>query len=166
MGKPAATLGSYHVCPATTSKKDHVGGVFFKGSGNVMIGGQPAARVGDKLVCRGPADTAVQGSSSVSFNGQSAVRVSDKTAHGGTVTVGNPTVNVGDAGVSVTPDGGVGGVARLDMGKGSGAGSSGRSSAGPGGSPAPYAPLVDLNAQRAAILKGEATCPVCEAAPA
>ena len=65
MGKPASTLGCYHTCPDKTGKKDHIGGNMVTASSNVFIGGMPAAREGDKLVCRGPADTMVQSSSSV-----------------------------------------------------------------------------------------------------
>ncbi|WP_189572803.1 PAAR domain-containing protein [Marinobacter zhanjiangensis] len=95
MGKPAATLSCYHTCPDKTGKKDHVGGPVIAGSSNVMVGALPAARVGDKLACRGPADTIARGSSSVSINGQAAARVGDKTAHGGTIVVGNPMVIIG-----------------------------------------------------------------------
>ena len=97
MGKPAATLTSYHACPDKTGKKKHVGGPVVTSSSNVFIGGQPAARVGDKLICRGPADTIAQGSSSVFINGKPAVRVGDTTAHGGVILEGNPTVIIGDA---------------------------------------------------------------------
>ncbi|MFW5825616.1 MAG: PAAR domain-containing protein [Marinobacter sp.] len=95
MGKPAATLGCYHTCPDKTGKTDHVGGPIVAGSGDVMIGAQPAARVGDKLVCRGPSDTIAKGSSSVFINGKAAARVGDRTVHGGTIVVGNPMVVVG-----------------------------------------------------------------------
>ena len=83
MGKPAATLGCYHTCPDKTGKKRHVGGPIIAGSGNVMVGAQPAARVGDKLVCRGPNDTIAKGSGSVFINGKPAARVGDRTAQEG-----------------------------------------------------------------------------------
>lgn len=166
MGKPAATLNCYHTCPDKTGKTDHVGGPVIAGSPNVMIGALPAARVGDTLACRGPTDTIAKGSSSVSANGKAVARVSDMTVHGGQIVVGNPTVIVGDAAVSVASSSGGGGIAKLDFGKGSGAAASGRSSAGQGGSPKPYSPMVNLDSQRAAILKGTASCPVCEAAKA
>ncbi len=105
MGKPAATLGCYHTCPDKTGKKKHIGGVTATGSEDVAIGGLPAARVGDKLVCRGPADTIVQGSSSVFINGKPAARVTDMTDHGGTLVEGNPTVTIGDAGYVATAGG-------------------------------------------------------------
>lgn len=164
MGKPAATLTCYHTCPDKTGKKKHVGGPIVAGSPDVMIGAQPAARVGDKVVCRGPADAIAKGSVSVFINGKPAARVSDKTVHGGTIVVGNPTVIIGDAGATSTPSSGGGGLIRLDMGKGSGAGASGRSSAGSSDGPKPYSPVINADSQRAAILKGTASCPVCEVA--
>ncbi len=164
MGKPAATLTSYHVCPDKTGKKKHVGGPVATSSSNVFVGGLPVARIGDSLVCRGPSDTIAEGSASVSANGKAVARTSDGTAHGGKIVEGNPTVLIGDAGPSSVADSGSGGVATLVFGKGGGAAASSRSSAGQGGNPAPYAPRVDLGAQRAAILKGMASCPVCEAA--
>ncbi len=53
MGKPAAVLGSHHVCPKKTNKVSHVGGPVVVGSPNVKISGIPAARQGDKLSCVG-----------------------------------------------------------------------------------------------------------------
>ena len=41
MGKPAATISSYHMCPNKTAKKPHVGGPIVAGSANVLIGGLP-----------------------------------------------------------------------------------------------------------------------------
>lgn len=61
MGKPAAVIGSMHVCPKVTTKVPHVGGPVVGGSPNVKIGGLPAARKGDKLVCVGPPDTVSEG---------------------------------------------------------------------------------------------------------
>lgn len=95
MGKPAATLSCFHVCPKVTSKVPHVGGPVAGGSGNVTIGGLPAATKGDKLICIGPPDTISSGSSSVKINGKPAARLGDSTAHGGKIVVGNPTVKIG-----------------------------------------------------------------------
>ncbi|CCN71521.1 putative PAAR repeat-containing protein (modular protein) [Vibrio nigripulchritudo SFn118] len=96
MGKPAATVTSAHVCPKVTGKIPHVGGPVVSGSGNVLIGGLPAARKGDTLVCIGPPDTVKQGSGSVFINGKPAARMGDGTDHGGKIVVGNPTVLIGD----------------------------------------------------------------------
>ncbi|MCC5853847.1 MAG: PAAR domain-containing protein [Alkalimonas sp.] len=95
MSKPAAVIGSMHLCPKVTSKVPHVGGPVVQGSPNVFFGNIPAARVGDKLVCVGPPDTISQGSSSVLINGKPAARLGDSTQHGGKIIVGNPTVLIG-----------------------------------------------------------------------
>lgn len=50
-GKPAWRAGSdTHVCPLADGPKPHVGGVVAMGSTSVMIGGLPAARMGDQVV--------------------------------------------------------------------------------------------------------------------
>lgn len=50
-GKPAWRAGSdTHVCPLSDGPKPHVGGVVAMGSTSVMIGGLPAARMGDQVV--------------------------------------------------------------------------------------------------------------------
>jgi uncharacterized Zn-binding protein involved in type VI secretion len=64
----------------------------------VMIGFMPAARVGDIAVCVGPPDTIAKGSLSVMIGGQPAARMGDLTAHGGVISVGCPTVIIGDMG--------------------------------------------------------------------
>jgi uncharacterized Zn-binding protein involved in type VI secretion len=62
----------------------------------VLIGGLPAARVGDRALCVAPLpDTVVKGSSSVLVMGLPAARMGDKTAHGGTILVGDFTVIIG-----------------------------------------------------------------------
>ena len=43
MGKPAATISNFHVCPKTTGTVPHVGGPIVGGAGSVTIGGLPAA---------------------------------------------------------------------------------------------------------------------------
>ncbi|HCG8169925.1 PAAR domain-containing protein [Vibrio parahaemolyticus] len=96
MGKPAATLTSMHVCPKVTAKVPHVGGPVVAGSPNVKIGGLPAARKGDRLICVGPPDSISQGSGSVFINGKPAARMGDSTSHGGKIVIGNPTVLIGD----------------------------------------------------------------------
>ncbi|HCE3741267.1 hypothetical protein HJ137_19420 [Vibrio parahaemolyticus] len=101
MGKPAAVIGSMYVCPKVTAKVPHVGGPVVVGSPNVKIGGLPAARKGDKLVCVGPPDTVSEGSSSVFINGKPAARMGDGTAHGGKIVIGNPTVLIGDSGATI-----------------------------------------------------------------
>lgn len=95
MAKPAAVIGSMHVCPKVTAKVPHVGGPVLQGSPNVAICGIPAARKGDKLVCIGPPDTISGGSATVFINGKNAARLGDDTEHGGKIVVGMPTVLIG-----------------------------------------------------------------------
>ena len=103
MGKPAARLNDNHSCPAYSGKTPHVGGPIAAGSPNVFIGGMPAARAGDMLICNGPPDTISAGSASVFINGKPAARLGDSTAHGGVVVGGCGNVTIGDAGISVPP---------------------------------------------------------------
>lgn len=96
---PAARLTDMHTCPMVTPGVPpipHVGGpVTGPGAPTVLIGGLPAARVGDMLVCVGPPDTIIKGSSSVMIAGMPAARMGDSTAHGGSIVLGNPTVLIG-----------------------------------------------------------------------
>jgi uncharacterized Zn-binding protein involved in type VI secretion len=55
----------------------------------------PAARVTDMCVCVGPPDVIVLGSMSVLIGGMPAARIGDMTAHGGSIVVGCPTVLIG-----------------------------------------------------------------------
>ena len=43
-------LGDTHTCPLVDGVKPHVGGVVTLGSTTVLIGGLPAARMGDEIV--------------------------------------------------------------------------------------------------------------------
>lgn len=95
MSKPIAFLGAFHTCPATTGPVPHVGGPTLAASPNVFVGGLPAARLSDKLVCVGPPDVIAAGSSSVFANGLPVARLGDATGHGGKIVVGNPTVLAG-----------------------------------------------------------------------
>ena len=93
----AARTTDMHVCPMTTGTVPHVGGPILPGSNStVLIGGLPAAILGDSCVCTGPPDSLIKGSNSVLIAGKPAVRVGDSTAHGGSVVVGCPTVLIGD----------------------------------------------------------------------
>jgi uncharacterized Zn-binding protein involved in type VI secretion len=85
-----------HVCPMVTVLVPHVGGpILPPGEPTVLIGGLPAARVGDMATCVGPPDTIVMGSTTVLIGGMPAARLSDTTAHGGTIVGGCPTVLIG-----------------------------------------------------------------------
>jgi uncharacterized Zn-binding protein involved in type VI secretion len=61
----------------------------------VLIGGLPAAVLGDSCVCVGPPDSIIKGSATVLIGGKPAARMGDSTAHGGTIVVGCPTVMIG-----------------------------------------------------------------------
>ena len=90
---PAARVSDMHTCPLSDGPKPHVGGpILPPGAPTVMIGGLPAARVGDMATCVGPPDTIVMGSSKVMIGGMPAARMGDQTAHGGVITLGCPTV--------------------------------------------------------------------------
>jgi uncharacterized Zn-binding protein involved in type VI secretion len=95
MGQPAARLTDMHVCPMITVLVPHVGGPIMLGAPTVLIGGLPAARVGDMAVCVGPPDVIALGSFTVLICGQPAARMGDITAHGGAIVLGLPTVLVG-----------------------------------------------------------------------
>jgi uncharacterized Zn-binding protein involved in type VI secretion len=82
--------------PAFPSPIPHVGGpILPPGCPTVLIGGLPAARVGDQAVCTGPPDAIAKGSASVLIGGNPAARMGDSTTHGGTIAAGCPTVLIG-----------------------------------------------------------------------
>ncbi len=96
---PAARITDMHACPMVTPGLPpipHVGGPI---SGpcvpNVLIGGLPAAVLGDMAVCVGPPDTIVKGSATVLISGRPAARMGDNCAHGGSIVLGLPTVMIG-----------------------------------------------------------------------
>ena len=94
--KPASRITDMHTCPMVTGTTPHVGGpIIPAGEPTVLIGGKPAARVGDKAVCTGPPDTIASGSSSVMIGGKPAARMGDSTAHGGVISAGEATVLIG-----------------------------------------------------------------------
>ncbi len=96
---PAARLTDMHTCPMATPGVPpipHVGGPILPPCcPTVLIGGMPAARVGDMCLCVGPPDVIALGSFTVLIGGMPAARLGDLTAHGGTITVGCPTVIIG-----------------------------------------------------------------------
>lgn len=93
---PAARITDMHTCPMVTGTVPHVGGpVLPQGEPTVLIGGMPAARVGDMAVCTGPPDSIAMGSATVFIGGMPAARMGDVTAHGGTIVAGCPTVLIG-----------------------------------------------------------------------
>jgi uncharacterized Zn-binding protein involved in type VI secretion len=93
---PAARVADMHVCPMVTGIVPHVGGPILPPGGiPVLIGGLPAARVGDLCVCVGPPDMIALGSFKVLIGGQPAARIGDMTAHGGAILMGYPKVLIG-----------------------------------------------------------------------
>ncbi len=96
MGLPAARITDMHVCPLVTGIIPHVGGpIIPPGCPTVLIGGVPAARVGDMAICTGPPDSIMLGSATVLIGGVPAARMGDVTSHGGTIVAGCPTVLIG-----------------------------------------------------------------------
>lgn len=96
---PAARLTDMHVCPMQTPGVPpipHVGGpITGPGNPTVLIGGIPAAVLGDLCNCVGPPDSIVRGSATVMIGGVPAARMGDTTAHGGSIVIGAPTVMIG-----------------------------------------------------------------------
>jgi uncharacterized Zn-binding protein involved in type VI secretion len=99
MGMPASRITDMHVCPMVTPGVPpipHVGGpILPAGAITVLIGGLPAARVGDMAVCVGPPDVIALGSFTVLTMKMPQARIGDMTAHGGSIVLGLPTVLVG-----------------------------------------------------------------------
>ena len=93
---PAARVTDMHVCPMVTVLVPHVGGPILPPGGlPVLIGGMPAARVGDMCVCVGPPDAIVLGSFTVLIGGMPAAQLGSMCAHGGAVVMGCPNVIIG-----------------------------------------------------------------------
>jgi uncharacterized Zn-binding protein involved in type VI secretion len=96
---PAARLTDMHVCPMQTPGLPpipHVGGpISGPCAPTVLIGGLPAAMLGDLCICVGPPDAIIVGSSTVMILGMPAARLGDSCAHGGKIVAGMPTVIVG-----------------------------------------------------------------------
>lgn len=91
----AARQTDLHSCPLATPNP-HVGGpITGPCVPTVLIGGLPAAVVGDLCVCAGPPDSIVMGSFTVQIGGRFAARQGDLTAHGGTILGGFPMVQIG-----------------------------------------------------------------------
>jgi uncharacterized Zn-binding protein involved in type VI secretion len=89
-------MGDMHICPMLTAVVPHVGGpVLAPCAPNVLIVGQPAARMGDMSLCVGPPDVIAMGSPMVLINGQPAARMMDPTVHGAVIIMGMPTVLIG-----------------------------------------------------------------------
>ena len=94
---PAARINDMHTCPMVTpGGTPHVGGpILPPGAVTVLIGGMPAAKMGDMCICSGPPDSLIVGSGTVMIENMPAVRMGDSTAHGGIVVAGLATVMIG-----------------------------------------------------------------------
>jgi len=93
---PAARIGDLHVCALWSGPVPHVGGpVLPPCEPTVLVGGLPAARIGDPALCAGGPDTIATGSATVMIGNKPAARLTDLTAHGGMIVAGCPTVLIG-----------------------------------------------------------------------
>jgi uncharacterized Zn-binding protein involved in type VI secretion len=95
MGMPAARITDMHACPMVTGIVPHVGGPIITGFPTVITGSMLQSRVTDMCVCVGPPDMIVKGSATVLVGGLPAARIGDTTVHGGTIVMGFPTVLIG-----------------------------------------------------------------------
>lgn len=92
----AARITDFHLCPMVSGAVPHVGGpIIGPGEASVLIGGLPAAVVGDSASCSGPPDSIVAGSATVLIGGKPAARMGDPSAHGGSIASGEPSVLIG-----------------------------------------------------------------------
>lgn len=79
----------------------HPGAIAGPGVPTVLIGGQPAAVVGDQHICAFPPPAShppsviAKGSMTVFIGGKNAARVGDLSACGSPITVGMPFVEIG-----------------------------------------------------------------------
>lgn len=85
-----------------TDTTNHGGTVIGPGAATVLIGGMPAAILGDNHICSLPpnshqptASPFIQGSATVMIGGMPAVRVGDTCVCGAAAIVGEPTVIIG-----------------------------------------------------------------------
>lgn len=96
----AARVTDMHICPMQTPPipTPHVGGpILPPGNVQVLIGGMPAACVGDNCICTGGGltDPIIMGSKTVKIGGKFAARQGDTTSHGGTIQGFCPNVQIG-----------------------------------------------------------------------
>lgn len=85
-----------------TDTTNHGGTIIGPGVATVLIGGMPAAVLGDNHICSLPPNTHqptsspfIQGSATVMIGGMPAVRVGDTCVCGAAAVVGEPTVMIG-----------------------------------------------------------------------
>ncbi|MBK8256597.1 MAG: PAAR domain-containing protein [Polyangiaceae bacterium] len=90
---PAARITDMHICKETRPIP-HIGGPIITGCDSVLIGHQPAARIGDSAKCVPDIDKIVEGEPTVVIGFKIAARKGDKT-DGGKIVAGCPTVLIG-----------------------------------------------------------------------
>lgn len=117
MSQPAARITDMHTCPMQTPMPPpappipHVGGPILPmppAGAVTLIGGLPAATVGNMCLRVGPPDSIVKGSTGVLISGKPAARMGDTTAHGGVIAGGFPKVLIGDSGTGTGGGAGAG----------------------------------------------------------
>lgn len=95
----AARTGDHHTC-TMHAPVAHVGGPVSSGSTTVLLGGDLAARAGDRCHCEGGDDDVIdEGCATVLIGGKRAARRGDRTS-GGFVASGMKTVRIGRASTS------------------------------------------------------------------
>ncbi len=91
---PAARMTDFHICPSS-SPSPHIGGPLLPPcASTVTIGGQPAARVGDRASCACALDVVVEGAITVLIEGKPAARMGDPCVEGLIIT-GEASVLIG-----------------------------------------------------------------------
>jgi uncharacterized Zn-binding protein involved in type VI secretion len=95
LGSPAARLKDKHTCPVGIHVGGPITGPCCT---SVLIENMPAATVGDTCHCAGVPDIILTGSSCVLIGGKPAARMGDKTVHGGVIITGCASVLIGDIG--------------------------------------------------------------------
>ena len=101
MGDAAARVGDKHRCHI----KNLDGPILPPGAATVLIGGKPAARLGDLAECLGTSDVIAAGASTVLIEGLPATRVNvDRTLFQGAIAPpGDPRVLIGGPSFSIPP---------------------------------------------------------------
>lgn len=77
-------------------------GEIIDGSPHVLMDGQPAARVGDRILCPdGSIAHIISSESCVMIDNKLAARVGDATSHGGKIITGADTITIADGNVQI-----------------------------------------------------------------
>ena len=92
---PASRMTDMHVCPMVTGVVPHVGGPIIAAGVTVLTAMMPQAVATDKAICVGPPDVIAKGSMTVLVGGKPAARMGDNCAHGGAIVLGCPMVMIG-----------------------------------------------------------------------